>query len=94
MCREAAWAEQAVKVTFAVRFSTQDVRIKIKIQGAFEGSPFCAVKVQIFSFQSTSPRSVRRSSGRQARGISAMVIKGDGMEQPICFQEPSRFSTS
>ena len=26
MCREAAWAEQAVKVTFAVRFSTQDVR--------------------------------------------------------------------
>lgn len=27
MCREVAWAEPAVEVTFVARFSTQDVRI-------------------------------------------------------------------
>ena len=36
------------------------------------------------------PRFVRRSSGRQASGMSAMVMKGEGMVQPISAQVFSR----
>ena len=43
--------------------------------------------------QSTSPRSVSRSSGRQARGMSAIVIKGETMSQPISFQASERAAT-
>lgn len=44
--------------------------------------------------QSTRPRLVRRRSGRQARGMRAMVMNGDGMLQPMVFQASSRVATS
>ena len=44
--------------------------------------------------QSTRPRFVRRSSGRQASGTSAIVIYGELITQPICFHAASSFATS
>lgn len=43
--------------------------------------------------QSTKPRLVRRNSGKQASGMSAMVINGDGKVQPIISQDSSSLAT-
>ena len=43
--------------------------------------------------QSTNPRFVSLSSGRQASGIRAIVMKGEGMVQPISAQVCSRACT-
>ena len=77
MCREAAWAEQAVKVTFAVRFSTQDVRIKIKATGVLETPVFFCYRdwmnliLNLFSKEQNGKR-----CSRPVRGLSGAAPEG------------------
>ncbi len=70
MCREAAWAEQAVEVTFAVSLSTQGVRIKIKPDSRNRQShPGDESPVPAFCFvKSSAEAAFRQGAFRSFRG--------------------------